>query len=184
MKAGHKFGGVLKRLKNSHVLYIVEVDEAAEGAFYIEGGDIFGQGAGIKADEDIRGDPAAAEYGPFFFAQGLIGVCSVVDVRITVEDLSIMEALHDLFVVVVMSFVIGLLDAASRGGIVAGDRQPQGGSIAQLVLFLDQALAEGPSADDGSPVPILKGAGQYFASGGGSFVGQERQAAFFEEAFP
>src|SRR6202044_3472407 len=132
--------------------------EPAEGPVDIEGGNAPGQGAGIEADEDIGGDAAAAENGPFFLAEGFIGGAGVPGGGVAVEDFDVMEAFHNLFIVIIVSLVIWFLDTPPGGCIITGDGQTESGPVRQLVLFLYQALAKGPSADDRSPVPVLEGA--------------------------
>ncbi len=66
-------GRVFIRLEGGQVLNIISIDKPAEGSVYIEGGNIPGQGAGVKTDKDIRGDASPAEYGSFLGAEGSEG---------------------------------------------------------------------------------------------------------------
>src|SRR6202012_4223934 len=123
------------------------------------GGRAPGESAGIEADEDIGGDTAAAIDGAVFGAEGAVGGAGVAACRIAMEDLAVMEALHYFFIIIFVSFIIGFLDAAAGGRVVARDGEAEGGAVAELEGLLYEAFAEGAAADDGGPIPILEGAG-------------------------
>src|SRR5262249_20573018 len=88
------------------------------------------------------------------------------------------------FFIGLMALVVWFLDAAAGGCIVAGDGQPQSGAVTKLVLFLNQAFAESPAADDRGAIPILEGSGEHLAGRSRAFVRQQGQLTFFEQAVP
>src|SRR5258708_15084946 len=170
MAAGYAIGRAFKSFKSRQVRGIVGIDEATVRPVYIERRDIFSQGAGVKSDKDIGGDASPAVHGPFVLTQGRIGRPGMSGRSISMQHFPVMKAVEHFLIIVIVSLTIGLLNAASGGGIIPGYRQAQGGTVAQLVLFLYQAFTKGPSADDRAPVPVLKGSCQYFAGGSGAFV--------------
>ena len=58
---------------------------------------------------------------------------------------------------------VGFLDRAPRGGVVAGDGQPQRRTVGVGNLLLDEPLAERTAADDRSAVVVLQRSGEDFA---------------------
>ena len=70
---------------------------------------------------------------------------------------------------------VGFLDRAPRGGVVAGDGQPQRRTVGVGNLLLDEPLAERTAADDRSAVVVLQRSGEDFARRGASLVDEHRQ---------
>jgi len=98
MKTGDEIGWPFESLEKGKVCGVVGVYEAAERAIYIKCGHIFGQGAGIEADEDIRSDASSAKYGSFFFTEGGIGRSGMFGRSISVQYFPVMKALEYFFV--------------------------------------------------------------------------------------
>ena len=54
--------------------------------------------------------------------------------------------------------------------MIAGNGQPDGGSVGEGELFLHQAFSKRPRADDEATVVILNGPGDNFTGRSGRFV--------------
>ena len=79
------------------------------------------------------------------------------------EELTVLIALQPV-ALIALTVVVGLLDASSRRGIIAGNGQADHGVIGKLHGLLHQSLAEGTTADDGATVVVLNGACEDFRS--------------------
>jgi len=79
--------------------------------------------------------------------------------------------------------VVGLLDANTAGGVVAGNGQAYGGSVLVLKLLLDQGFPESSFSYQGGPVVVVQGACQDFTGGGRSLIQQDQQGPLFKQSF-
>jgi len=147
---GSQFEGVLTEASR--------IDQLTEG---------HGETASVEWNEDVRRDAPSPVDGPARL--GAVGE------GIHAEDtvgLDVFTALlpGNPLVLVVDAIAVGTLDAAATRCVVPCDGQPQGATIGHGKLFLHEALAEGPPADDDRPVVVLEGAGKDFTGRGTALI--------------
>ena len=113
---------------------------------------------GVLGYEDVGRDAATAV--DLAANARLVGRTRVVDAVLR-EELAVLVAYQEVFLVVlVLSAGVGLLYAAARGRVVAGDGQPHQRAVVKLDGLLHQALAERATPDDGAAVVVLDGTGE------------------------
>ena len=86
------------------------------------------------------------------------------------------------FVVLVLSFIIWLLDAASGRSVITGDSQADGRTVTEINRLLYQAFSERTPSDDCATVVILNGSGKNFTGRGRSFIYQNDDWNFLTAA--
>ena len=84
---------------------------------------------------------------------------------------------------VAVVIVIGLLDAATCGRVVARDGQAYHRAIGQIHRFLYQSLTECAASYNQSAVPILNGTRHDFAGRSGAFIHENHEIAFLKITF-
>ena len=76
------------------------------------------------------------------------------------------------FVILVFTFIIWLLNAASGRSVIAGDGQSDSRTVTEINRLLYQAFPERTASDNGATVVILNGSGKNFTGRGRSFINQ------------
>ena len=155
-----------------HLIYAVEATELFAVLVGEEEGELDGKSRplgflevagverGVLGDEDVGHDATSAVDGA---PEQCLVFRPVVMNTVGREELSALVAGHEVvFVLFAMPLFIGFLDAAARGGVVAGNGQAHHAAVLELNGLLHQSLAEGTTPDDGAPVIVLNGSGEDF----------------------
>ena len=98
-------------------------------------------------------------------------------------QLAVLQAVHHVHgVAALVALLIGLLDAAPRGGEVVGNGEPDHRAVGQVDGALHQSLAKGAAAHHLSSILVLDGACDNLGRRGRIFVDQHHHAALGEAA--
>ena len=79
-------------------------------------------------------------------------------------------ALLEVFGIGFVALGIALLDATSRGGMVAGDGQSDRRSVLEIKGYLHESLAEGATSDDECSVLVLHSPSEDLAGAGTKLI--------------
>ena len=105
----------------------------------------------------------------------MVGRSGVFD-AILREELAVLIAGDEVeLIVLVVTGLIGFLNATARRRIVAGDGESDERMVVELYLLLHQTLAERATADDGGTIVVLHSSGKDFSCRGRSFVDEHHQ---------
>ena len=144
-------------------------DQSAHDGLLVVGGDV----GRVLGHEDVGRDAATAIDGAS--ERGVVGGTRMVD-AVAGEELAPLVALEEVLVVVgLVAELVGLLYAAARGRVVAGDGEADLAAVGESDLLLHEALAEGSAADDGAAVVVLDGTGEDLGRGGRGLVDEDDQ---------
>ena len=153
-------------------------DESRQESFAI----VAGHARGVFRHKDVGRDAATAIDGAA--DAGLVLLALLMDAVLREELAAFVACQQVVFVLFAVPFLVGFLDAAAAGRIVAGHGEADHAAVAEVHGLLHQALAEGASAHDGAAVVVLNGSGEYLAGAGAAFIHKHHDGQLLEGAAP